>query len=258
MDCEESFEKLKETLTRSPVLCFPIFDKNVTFYLSTDASTVAIGYILSQKVNGQDRVIAYGGRNLKSCETRYSICELELLSLTEGVKHFRQYLTHQKFYIITDHKSIIYMNQNKFQNPKLYRYSLELEGYNFEILFRPGVINTADALSRRRYDEENIDEDRSKKEINYTEIDDILPSIKHLVLDTPVETGYTGKTYALVSFICEGETNAILTRQQKRKQKELVVRNSDSLVQTRDSHTNDGISEQQPLSVDSQLQKKNR
>ena len=111
------------------------------------------------------------------------------------------------------------MNQNKFQNPKLYRYSLELEGYNFEILFRPGVINTADALSRRRYDEENIDEDRSKKEINYTKIDDILPSIKHLFLDTPVETGYTGKTYAQVSFICEGETNAILTRQQKRKQK---------------------------------------
>ena len=87
---------------------FPIFDKNVPFYLSTDASTVAIGYILSQNVNGQDRVIAYGSRSLKSCETRYSICELELLSLTEGVKHFRQYLTHQKFYIITDHKSIIY------------------------------------------------------------------------------------------------------------------------------------------------------
>ena len=97
VDCKESFEKLKEALTTSPVLRFSIFDENVPFYLSTDASTVAIGYILSQKVNGQDRVIAYGGRSLKSCETRYSICELELLSLTEGVKHFRQYLTHQIF-----------------------------------------------------------------------------------------------------------------------------------------------------------------
>ena len=84
---------------------------------------------------------------------------------------------------------MIYMNKNKFQNSKLYRYSLELEGSIFHILFRPGVTNTADALSRRRYDEENVNKDRSKKEINYTEIDDILPSIKHLFLDTPFETG---------------------------------------------------------------------
>ena len=66
MDCEESVEKLKEALTTRPVLHFPIFDEKVPFYISTDASMVAISYVLSQKVNSQDRVIAYGGRSLKS------------------------------------------------------------------------------------------------------------------------------------------------------------------------------------------------
>ncbi|GFX62377.1 retrovirus-related Pol polyprotein from transposon 297 [Trichonephila clavipes] len=49
--------KLKEALTSSPILIYPQPDK--PFILDTDASNESVGAVLSQEIDGQERVVAY-------------------------------------------------------------------------------------------------------------------------------------------------------------------------------------------------------
>lgn len=44
--CQDSFDQLKETLMKEPLLQYPDFSKE--FVLTTDASNVAVGAVLSQ------------------------------------------------------------------------------------------------------------------------------------------------------------------------------------------------------------------
>lgn len=62
--CQESFDKIIHALTNPPLLIYPDFKKE--FILTTDASDVGIGAILSQLDNdGNERVVAYASRSLK-------------------------------------------------------------------------------------------------------------------------------------------------------------------------------------------------
>ena len=61
--CAEAFHKLKEKLINAPVLAYPDFRQ--PFILDTDASNVATGAVLSQNINGEERVIAYYSKALK-------------------------------------------------------------------------------------------------------------------------------------------------------------------------------------------------
>ncbi|GFT28008.1 retrovirus-related Pol polyprotein from transposon opus [Nephila pilipes] len=56
-ECEVAFTSLKEALTSSPILSYPDPDKQ--FILDTDASHANVGAVLSQEIDGQERVIAY-------------------------------------------------------------------------------------------------------------------------------------------------------------------------------------------------------
>ncbi|KAF8773528.1 Retrovirus-related Pol polyprotein like [Argiope bruennichi] len=56
-ECDNAFNKLKDALTSAPVLAYPEIGKQ--FILDTDASHECIGAVLSQEIDGQERVIAY-------------------------------------------------------------------------------------------------------------------------------------------------------------------------------------------------------
>ena len=57
-ECQVAFEKLKKYLTEAPILAYPDFTKD--FILDTDASGNSIGAVLSQKIDGKERVICFG------------------------------------------------------------------------------------------------------------------------------------------------------------------------------------------------------
>jgi hypothetical protein len=89
---------------------------------------------------------------LRPSEKNYGITELECLSVIDAVEHYYVYLTSQPFKIITDHQAIKYIQNFKHQNPRLMRWSLKLQNWDFTVEYKPGSKNTdADCLSRRPY-----------------------------------------------------------------------------------------------------------
>ena len=86
-------------------LQYPDFSK--PFILTTDASGIAIGGILSQGEINKDRPIAYASRTLTENEIKYNTYEKEALAIVYCVKHFRPYLYGRKFTLVTDHKPLL-------------------------------------------------------------------------------------------------------------------------------------------------------
>ena len=149
-ECEGAFLELKRCLCSPPILAYPDFSQ--PFHLDTDASNSALGYILGQSINGQECVIAYGGRELSHAETNYSTTEREALAVVDGVKRYQSYLSGTKFFIHTDHGSLSWLMRIKDPTGRLARWALQLQQYDFEIIHRAGTANgNADALSRRSY-----------------------------------------------------------------------------------------------------------
>lgn len=145
--CQESFENLKNLLTKSPILQYPDFTK--PFNLTCDASNYAVGCVLSQGPIGKDLPIAYASRTLNKAEINYNTTEKELTSIVWGIKVFRPYLFGQQFNIITDHRALVWLFNLKDPGSRLTRWRLKLEEYQYTIHFKSGVSNTnADALSR--------------------------------------------------------------------------------------------------------------
>ncbi|CAG2252218.1 unnamed protein product [Mytilus edulis] len=169
LDCQVAFDKLKNTLISSPILAYPDMSKD--FILTTDASGTAIGYFLAQlDSEGQEKVIAYGGRSLTEAERKWSASEHECLAILEGVKTYHVYLAYKHFKVYTDHNALKFLNNIKQSTGRLARWSVLLQGYDMEILYRQGKTNVvADCLSRREYP--------VTKESDISEPEDVIPSI---------------------------------------------------------------------------------
>ena len=98
----KSWFKLLETTKHSILLNRPDLDK--PFYVSTDASGVALGGILRQKdQHGQlTKIIAVFSYKLKDTERRWECSQRELHAIFKSVKAFEKYLFGRHFTIITD------------------------------------------------------------------------------------------------------------------------------------------------------------
>ena len=58
----KAFDIIKTSLSSAPVLAYPIWGD--PFRLETDASDIGNGAILSQKVDGKYRVVAYASKSV--------------------------------------------------------------------------------------------------------------------------------------------------------------------------------------------------
>ena len=146
--CQESFVRLKELLTTSPILVLPDFQRD--FMLETDASGQGLGAVLAQKQeDGLIRPIAFASRTLQPHERNYGITELEGLGVVWAMKHFRHYLYGHKCEVFTDHEALKSLLNTPHPSGKLARWGLTLQEFDVKIRYRPGRANaSADALSR--------------------------------------------------------------------------------------------------------------
>jgi hypothetical protein len=112
-------------------------------------SNKALGAILSQVEVGTDLPIAYASRTLNKSENNYSTIELECLAIIFGVNQFRSYLYGRKFIIVSDHRLLTWLFNLKNLLSKLSSWRIQLEEYDYEIKYKPGVLNSnVDTLSR--------------------------------------------------------------------------------------------------------------
>ena len=97
-----------------------------------------------------DKVIAYGSRQLKPYEKNYPTHDLELAAVIFALKLWRHYLYGVHCKVYTDHKSLKYIFTQKKINMRQRRWLELLVDYDLDILYHPGKANqVADALSRK-------------------------------------------------------------------------------------------------------------
>ena len=160
-DIDIAFENTKRLLTSDQIL--KPYDPNLVAHLYCDASRIAVGFALLQKsANGQVRVVQCGSKALDETQMRYSIVELEFLSILYAVLKCKFYLLgNRHFFIYSDHKPLISLmakNLNLIENSKLRRIREKLSEYNFTLLFQTGLTNyVADYLSRNPVWDANAD-----------------------------------------------------------------------------------------------------
>lgn len=186
----QAFEQCKKLLTNDPILQYPDFDRE--FNLTTDASNLAIGAVLSQGPIGSDKPVCYASRTLNDSEINYSTIEKELLAIVWATKYFRPYLFGRKFKIITDHKPLQWMMNLKEPNSRLTRWRLKLSEYNFSVVYKKGKTNSnADALSRIEIHNEEISSvvanpTKTPASVSASRTDTVHTSHENPILEVPI------------------------------------------------------------------------
>jgi len=158
---DRTFEELKRLLTSPPILAYPNFD--LPFELHTDASTHGLGAVLYQEQEGQKKVIAYASRSLTRSEKNYSAFKLEFLALKWSItEKFSDYLLGNKFIVYTDNNPLTYVLTSAKLEATGQRWVATLSDFDFDIKYRPGVLNIdSDVMSRyptSEHGDEHIEE----------------------------------------------------------------------------------------------------
>ena len=78
-ECQEAFQKLKTALTLASILAYP--RPGGQFTLDTDANGVAVGAVLSQLQDEEQKVIGYFSKALSKPEQTYCTTRKELLAV---------------------------------------------------------------------------------------------------------------------------------------------------------------------------------
>ncbi|GMF47792.1 unnamed protein product [Phytophthora fragariaefolia] len=144
---QEAFEELQKALTGRPVLAYPDFSR--PFKLVTDASQVRLRAALTQDQGKGEQPVAYASKVNSPTVAKYSITDLECAAVIWAVKLFRPYLYGRHFELGTDHAALKWLTTWKDLTGRLHRWALQLQEYNFTVVYRPGAGNVvADAMSR--------------------------------------------------------------------------------------------------------------
>ena len=148
----EAYRFLRDALVEFPVL--GTIRPTGRLILDTDASDYAIGAVLSQMQDGQERVIAYYSKTLNDAQTRYCTTKKELLAVKMGLENWDHYLRNpsEKFLIRTDHAALKWLVSMSTIDRTLARWATFVSEYPYTCEHRPGRHHTnADALSRVIY-----------------------------------------------------------------------------------------------------------
>ena len=160
---QETFDKLKTLVTSETVLAH--FDPKLETYLITDAGAVGVGAILAQKQPDETlRPVHYASRSLTNQEKKYSQTEKEGLGVVWACERFHLYLYGKPFVILTDHQplKILYSRTGK-PSPRVLRWSLRLQSYDYTVEHIPGSTNPADIFSNFPLKLDTKEEDSSNK-----------------------------------------------------------------------------------------------
>ena len=165
-ECQKAWDTLKEKISQAPILAFPKAGR--PFELHTDASKLGFGCVLIQRdTQGRPHIIACQSKTLNEHESKYSAQELEAACIIWAMKTLKGYIYGEKIVVVTDHYGLTYYNKSgKEKSAKAYRWMNSIEDYDYEIVYRRGITNIADYLSRRFLEQEQ------KKQIQRIDVEE--------------------------------------------------------------------------------------
>ena len=76
------------------------------YIVDTDASEAAVGAVLSQIQDREERPVAYFSRLYSRTKVNYCTTRKELLAVGEDLRHFRPYVLGRHFRVRTDHAAL--------------------------------------------------------------------------------------------------------------------------------------------------------
>ena len=147
-----AWKQLKNALVSEPIMLWhPNWSE--TFVLDTDASPIGVSAVLSQNIDGKERVIMYASRKLSDAERKYHQYEREALAFVWATDLLRPYLYGKKFILRTDNAALKYIDKLKDNKSRIMRWVMRLQEFTFEVKHRPGKLNgNADGPSRTPLD----------------------------------------------------------------------------------------------------------
>ncbi|UYV66054.1 hypothetical protein LAZ67_3006298, partial [Cordylochernes scorpioides] len=154
-DCQKAFDKLKQLLSSGPIL--HLYKSDLPCQVYSDASLQGIGGVLKQlhlslSPDGNSYPVQYYSRTLRKYERNYTITELECLAIIETVDRFKVYLAGNGFTIFTDHCALQWLKNIKNPTGRLFRWSLRLSVYDYQVKYIKGTKQLeADLLSRNPF-----------------------------------------------------------------------------------------------------------
>ncbi|XP_018357329.1 PREDICTED: uncharacterized protein LOC108757418 [Trachymyrmex cornetzi] len=144
-----AFTKLKRCLAEEPVL--NIYNHTYETEVHTDASQDGFGAVLLQRSPSDNELhpIYFMSKKTSDAERKFSSYELEALAVVETLKKFRVYLLGKSFKVVTDCSALQQTMRKKDLIPRIARWVLYLQDFDFTMERRSGSRMThVDALSR--------------------------------------------------------------------------------------------------------------
>lgn len=133
----DAFEFLKRKLIEVPTLS--VYNPDDPTELHCDASSQGFGAVLLQrKADNHFHSIFYFSKRTTEVEARYHSYELETLAIIYALKRFRIYLQGIAFKIVTDCNALVMTLNKRNINPRIARWALELQNFDYNTEHRPG------------------------------------------------------------------------------------------------------------------------
>jgi len=117
--------------------------------LDTIAFDVAVGAVLSQKIEGVEKPIAFYSAVLDCTQRNYCATRRKMLAVVKFLQHFRHYLLGAKVILKTNHHSLVWLKMYKNPTGIMARWIKTITEFDIQIEQRSGRLHlNADALSR--------------------------------------------------------------------------------------------------------------
>ena len=155
IQCQASFEMLKDALITSPILKYP--DPNKPYTLFTDASKHAWACVLTQeyehekdnKIYKINHPITFASGLFKGSQLNWAALTKEAFAIYSSIKKLSYYLEDADIVLRSDHLPLKKFLHKNTLNTKVNNWAVEISPYRIHFEYIKGIKNTlADTMSR--------------------------------------------------------------------------------------------------------------